>query len=164
MAVKKRKVVRPTPKKVVKKTLGRTAKKTVLVKTKKTQAKAKVTVSKNKPVKTVAVQRQPSITSVDKAFTKSQLFNALSGCSGIPRKTVSTLFDELSTIIGAHLKKQGPGHFTLPGLFKITVKQKPATKARKGVNPFTGAEMTFKAKPARNVVKLRPLQKLKGMA
>jgi nucleoid DNA-binding protein len=46
---------------------------------------------------------------------------------------------------------------------KITVKRKPATKARKGINPFTGEEMMFKAKPARNVIKVRPLKKLKEM-
>ena len=42
--------------------------------------------------------------------------------------------------------------------------KKPATKARKGINPFTGQETTFAAKPARTVVKIRPLKKLKDMA
>ena len=55
------------------------------------------------------------------------------------------------------------GQFILPGLMKIEVKRKPATKARKGINPFTGEETMFKAKPARNVVKVRPLKKLKDM-
>ncbi len=81
----------------------------------------------------------------------------------IKRKDISTLFEDLGTVIAAHLKKQGPGQFTIPGLVKISVKHKPATKARKGVNPFTGEEMMFKAKPARNVVKVRPLQRLKAM-
>jgi nucleoid DNA-binding protein len=51
----------------------------------------------------------------------------------------------------------------LPGLLKIEIKRKPATKARKGINPFTGVEMLFKAKPARNVVKIRPLKRVKDM-
>ncbi|MEE9418670.1 MAG: HU family DNA-binding protein [Desulfatiglandaceae bacterium] len=55
------------------------------------------------------------------------------------------------------------GKFTLPGLMKIEVKRKPATKARKGINPFTDEETVFKAKPARNVVKIRPLKQMKGM-
>jgi nucleoid DNA-binding protein len=53
--------------------------------------------------------------------------------------------------------------FTVPGLMKITVQKKPATKARKGTNPFTGEAMMFKAKPARKVVKVRALKKLKEM-
>ena len=38
---------------------------------------------------------------------------------------------------------------------KLTVKKKPATKARKGINPFTGEEMMFKAKPASKAAKVR---------
>jgi nucleoid DNA-binding protein len=53
--------------------------------------------------------------------------------------------------------------FAVPGLMKITVQHKPATKPRKGINPFTGQEMMFKAKPARNVVRIRPLKSLKDM-
>ena len=47
---------------------------------------------------------------------------------------------------------------------KLKVVRKPATKARKGSNPFTGEETMFKAKPARNLVKVRPLKKVKEMA
>jgi len=54
--------------------------------------------------------------------------------------------------------------FNLPGLLKVMVVRKPATEARKGINPFTGQETIFKAKPARNVVKIRPLKGLKDMA
>ena len=63
-----------------------------------------------------------------------------------------------------HLRKAGPGEFTVPGLMKCKVQHKPATKARKGINPFTGEEVMFKAKPARSVVKIRPLKRLKEMA
>jgi len=66
-------------------------------------------------------------------------------------------------LIARHLKKGGAGQFTIPGLMKWEVKRKPAKKARRGINPFTGEEMMFKAKPARNVVKVRPLKKLKEM-
>jgi nucleoid DNA-binding protein len=72
--------------------------------------------------------------------------------------------DELSNIIELHVKKRSVGQFTLPGLLKVQVVNKPATKARKGINPFTGEETVFKAKPARNVVKVRPLKKLKDFA
>jgi len=52
---------------------------------------------------------------------------------------------------------------TLPGHMKIEVKKKPGTKARKGINLFTGEETVFNAKPAREVVKIRPLKKVKDM-
>lgn len=152
MAAKKRKPTRSTAKKAVKKSTARIQKKSM---------------AKSKSRKTASAKKAPvkklSLSSVDKAYTKGQLFTTLAGCTGLQRKEISTLFDELGTVIAAHLKKQGPGQFTIPGLVKISVKHKPATKARKGINPFTGEEMMFKAKPARNVVKVRPLQRLKAM-
>jgi len=60
--------------------------------------------------------------------------------------------------------KKGPGLFVLPGLMKIMVIQKPASKAHKGINPFTKQEQMFKAKPARKVIKVRALKALKEMA
>lgn len=161
MAVKKRKPAKPVAKKTVKKAPARVAKKAPVVKAK---ARGKVVAKKAMPApKAVKVVRTAPLSSVDKALTKGQLFNALASSTGIARKEIATLFDHLSVVIGAHFKKQGPGQFTLPGLVKISFKQKPATKARKGTNPFTGEEMLFKAKPARNVIKVRPLQKLKEM-
>ncbi len=83
---------------------------------------------------------------------------------GITKKQVSGVFDELTSIVHRHVKKGAAGEFTLPGLAKFRVTRKPATKARKGINPFTGEETVFKAKPARNVVKIRPLKKVKDFA
>ena len=71
---------------------------------------------------------------------------------------------ELETLIEGSIKKRAIGEFTLPGLMKITTVKKPAVKARKGVNPFTGEETMFKAKPASVAVKVRPLKKLKEFA
>lgn len=157
MAAKKRKPTRSTARKAGKKTSVRTQKKS----SSKGKSRKPAVVKKSSSVKTTI--RTASVSSVDRAYTKGQLFSTLAGCTGINRKDVSVLFEELGTIIAAHLKKQGPGQFTLPGLVKISIKHKPATKARKGTNPFTGEEMMFKAKPARNVVKVRPLQRLKEM-
>jgi len=100
---------------------------------------------------------------VSDPFTKSQLLTALSEGTGLTKKDVSAVLDELNEVIRRHLKKRGAGQFTLPGLMKIKTQRKPATKARKGINPFTGAETTFKAKPARTVVKVQPLKGLKEM-
>ena len=103
-----------------------------------------------------------SFDKVSKTRTKSQVLATLSDNTGLSKKEVGVVFETLGELIGNDLKK-GPGTFTVPGLMKVTVVRKPATKARKGTNPFTGEEMTFKAKPARNVVKVRALKALKDM-
>ena len=96
-----------------------------------------------------------------KPATKSEVLKALSDKTQLSRKQVAGVFEALSETIKLHLSKKGPGIFVLPGLLKITLVNKPATKARKGINPFTKEEVIFKAKPARNVVKVRPLKNLK---
>ena len=103
------------------------------------------------------------ITAVKKPMTKSAIINEISENTELSKKQVSSVIDELAILIERHIKKRSPGQFTLPGLMKIEVKKKPATKARKGINPFTGEETVFKAKPARNVVKIKPLKKVKEM-
>lgn len=98
-----------------------------------------------------------------KAMNKTEITAALAESSGIDKKQVATLLDELSKLIGKNLADGGPGVFTLPGLLKISVSRKPATPERKGINPFTKEETVFKAKPARNVVKVSALKSLKEM-
>jgi hypothetical protein len=77
---------------------------------------------------------------------------------------VLSVFDSLTGEIKFAVGKKGPGVFAVPGLMKIIVVQKPATKAHKGINPFTKVEQMFKAKPARKVIKVRPLKALKDFA
>ena len=103
------------------------------------------------------------ITAIAKPMTKSLMMAEIAGNTGLTKKQVDSVFDELAILIERHIKKRSAGQITLPGLMKIEVKRKPATKARKGINPFTGEETVFKAKPARNVVKIRPLKKVKDM-
>lgn len=98
-----------------------------------------------------------------KVRTKSQVYGDLAVEGDLSRKQVTGVFDGLAGMIKKDLGKRGPGIFTVPGLMKIKVVRKPATKARKGINPFTGVEMMFKAKPARNVVKVLALKGLKDM-
>ena len=100
---------------------------------------------------------------VKKAPTKSEIYAHISEEAELSRKQVAAVFDSLSGLIDKNLKPRGPGFFTVPGLMKIKVIKKPATKARKGINPFTGEETIFKAKPARKVVKVLPLKALKDM-
>ena len=103
------------------------------------------------------------ITALKKPMTKSAILAELADKADLSKKQISSVLDELGIVIERHVKKGSTGQFTLPGLLKVEVKKKPATKARKGISPFTGEEMMFKAKPARKVVKVKPLKKLKDM-
>ena len=95
------------------------------------------------------------------APTKSEILNTISKDTSLSRKQVSAVFDSLGNCIKKSLR--GNGLFTMPGLLKMKVVKKPATKAREGVNPFTGEKMMFKAKPASKKVRVMPLKSLKGM-
>jgi nucleoid DNA-binding protein len=123
---------------------------------------AKRTVAK-KVVKKAVVKKPAAVKSVSKAYTKSQIMTYLSEQAGITKKEATTVYESLVGLVGVHLKSKKVANFTFPGLAKYVVSRKPATKARKGVNPFNGEPMTFKAKPARNIVKVRPLKALKDM-
>lgn len=101
--------------------------------------------------------------SAAKAATKGDIFNALSEQSGLSKKDVASVFSAMNELIAKELGKKGPGLFVLPGLLKLKIVRKPATKAKQGINPFTKEAMTIKAKPARNVVKAVPLKSLKDL-
>lgn len=98
---------------------------------------------------------------LEKALTKSQLMSELAEDTGLAKKEVAAVVEALGAEIVRHLKKKGPGAFSLPGLAKFTSVVKPARKARKGINPFTGEEIMIKAKPASRAVRIRPLKALK---
>jgi nucleoid DNA-binding protein len=76
---------------------------------------------------------------------------------------VREVFDALTAIMAADLGKKGPGEFNFNGLMKLRTVNKPASKARKGRNPFTGEEITIKAKPASRKVRVRALRSLNAM-
>jgi len=101
--------------------------------------------------------------SITERYNKTQILDAIASATDLSRKQVGAVLDELANVIEGHVKKKGCGEFVLPGLLKINTVRKPAVKARKGINPFTGEEQMFKAKPAKTVVKIRPLKKLKDM-
>ena len=136
----------------------------------RTKAKKTTKVTKAKaPAKRIAVKASAKVKTTaklkvgNKPLKKSQIYTYVAESAELSKKQVTQVFEALSHVIEEHLKKTGPGEFILPGLLKARVQRRPATKARKGTNPFTGEEMMFKAKPARNVVRIRPLKKLKEM-
>jgi len=147
------------------------AKKTAKKKTKKRSAKkapARKAASKKKTTKKSAkkaatgAHKPARITAAkDKPRSKSEVLGVISDHVGITKKEAAQVFDVMGDMMEQDLKKTSCGVFNVPGMMKVMVQRKPATKARKGINPFTGEETVFKAKPARNVVKVRPLKGLK---
>lgn len=93
--------------------------------------------------------------------TKSEIMTIIAKDTGLSRKQIGGVFDSLNGVIKKSLRSSGL--FTMPGLLKMKVVKKPASKAREGVNPFTGEKMLFKAKPASKKVRVMPLKSLKGM-
>lgn len=128
----------------------------------KSKKMSKTTKMQKSSVKKVSAPSK-KLSSVNKSFSKSEILSNVAQLTELSQKQVRSVIDSLHQIIELHVKKAGPGTFVMPGLLKIQVINKPATKARKGINPFTGEETMFKAKPARRVVKVRPLKGLKEM-
>ena len=142
----KRRVTKKKAKRSTKRATKRTAKRTA----RKAPAAKKSTGGKISPAK-------------GKPRTKSEIFGTIADQVGISKKEVSAVFDTMSEMIAADLKR-GSGAFNIPGMMKVSVRRKPAVKAHTRPDPFNpGQMMQVKAKPARNVVKIRPLKALKDM-
>lgn len=147
----------PAKKKAAKKAVKKTAaKKTAVKKTAAKKAPAKKAAAKAPVARKATAVKDP--------MTKTQILNEIAENTELSRKQVQSVFDELNLLVERHVKKRSAGKFTVPGLMKITVVDKPAVKARKGINPFTGEETMFKAKPKSRKVKVTPLKALKDMA
>jgi nucleoid DNA-binding protein len=127
---------------------------TVKAKKRKAAPKAAPKLDLTKPLKVAASSKTRS---------KGEIFSTIADHVGVHRRQVAGVFHALGGMIKADLSKSGSGTFKVPGLMRITVKRKPATKARPGINPFTKEQIMLKAKPARNVVRVRPLAGLRDM-
>ena len=94
-----------------------------------------------------------------KLMSKSELIQKVADEHSLPKKDVKSVFESLASVGYKELKKSGA--FVLPGFAKFVVIKKPATKARQGINPFTKEPTMFKAKPARKIVRARPVKAAK---
>jgi len=94
-----------------------------------------------------------------KRMTKSEFVAAVAKSSGLEKKQATAALTAVNSVVAQQLKSKG--EVILPGLLKLVVVKKPAVAAHKGINPFTKQETMFKAKPARKVVKARPVKALK---
>ena len=119
--------------------------------------------SPQRPVSKIALTKLLKARAASKPRSKGEVFKAIAELSGVHRRDAAAVLHAMSSLIKADLAKGGAGVFKVPGLMRIVVKRKPATKAHMGINPFTKEQTMFKAKPARNVVRVRPLQGLRDM-
>jgi DNA-binding protein HU-beta len=96
-----------------------------------------------------------------KLMSKSELIQKIADQhpNGLTRKDIKGVIESLASVGYKELKKMGV--FFVPGFAKFVVIKKPATKARKGINPFTKEPTIFKAKPARKVIRARPVKAVK---
>ena len=136
--------------------------------TRKAAKKAPKKAARKAPARKKAAKKAPAkkvvVTPIRKKLTKSQIVASLAESTELTKKQVSAVMDAYDNLVERSIKKRSVGEFTVPGIMKITTVNKPAKKARKGINPFTGEEQMFKAKPASIAVKIRPLKKLKEFA
>lgn len=111
--------------------------------------------------KTSVSSAKELLKNLSKPLTRTQQISYLAEVTNLPKKDVTSFMNSLEPMISFHLKNLE--EISIGGLMKIIVVKKPATKAREGINPFTGQPTVFKAKPAKKVVKIRPLKKVKDM-
>jgi nucleoid DNA-binding protein len=93
-------------------------------------------------------------------MSKGQFVTAVAEKSGLTKKQANAALEAINAVVTRELGKKGPGEVVLPGLLKLSLVIKPATRQHEGINPFTKEPMTYKAKPARKVVKIRALKVL----
>ena len=93
------------------------------------------------------------------ALTQTQLVSAVADRAEMSKTDAKRALAALDAIV---LEELGNAQkVRIGGLVQLTVRLKPATKARKGRNPATGEEITIAAKPASVDVRARPLAKAK---
>merc|ERR1711941_262539 len=93
------------------------------------------------------------------AMTATAVYQSVAETTGLKTKDVKGTIESIMGVAAGELKKTGS--FKLAGMLNMKLKKKPATPARKGVNPFTKEPCVFKAKPASKTVKVLAMKKLK---
>lgn len=139
-----------------------TRKKTKTATRRKTSS-ARATGTRRKTTRT-ATKKRTTTSTAPKARTKSQVFSELADSTGVAKKDVAAIFEEMGKMIKKDLGTRGPGVFTVPGLMKIKKRAVPRKPARKNVwVPLLQQYRDIPAKPARKTVKVTPLKALKEM-
>jgi len=136
-----------------------------VVKAKKPAAKKSNVVSlRSVKAKKPEMTLNTKVSAIANKQTKADIFKNLSERTGLDKKQVRNVLEAVKALIECHLMPRGSGEFTIPCVgVKATRVEKPATKARKGINPFTGEEIMISAKPKRKAVRVRAMKELKAL-
>lgn len=118
------------------------------------------TIKNSKDISSKTTNKE-TLKNLDKPFTRTQQITHLADTTNLSKKDITNVMGSLEQMISSHLKQLG--EISVGGLMKLTITKRPATKAKEGINPFTGQPTIFKAKPAKKVVKIRALKKMKDM-
>merc|ERR1712187_168565 len=94
-------------------------------------------------------------------MTATAAYKSVAESTGLKTSEVKQTVEAMMGVASGELKKTGS--FKIAGMLNLKLKSKPATPARKGVNPFTKEPCVFKAKPASKTVKALPMKKLKEL-
>lgn len=114
-------------------------------------------------MKKAAPAPKKALPAISAKMTKTGMLTEMATNTGLTKKQIEAVLEEMESLIERHIRKRGVGEFVLPGLLKIRSVKRPATKKRIGRNPATGEEITISAKPASVRVRVTALKKLKGM-
>ena len=139
------------------------AKKAAAKKAPAKKAPAKKAAAKKAPAKKAAAAPVKKAPGIKAKMTKTAILNEIATNTNLSRAQVTSVMDELESVIERHIRKRSVGEFTLPGLLKIKAAKRPASKKRMGRNPATGEEIVIPAKPATTRVRVSALKKLKDM-
>merc|ERR1719506_3007738 len=91
-------------------------------------------------------------------MSQSSVYQSVAETTGLKTKDVKGVVDAMMGVAAEQVKKSGS--FKLGGMLNMKLKNKPATRARKGINPFTKEPCVFKPKPASKTVKCFAMNKL----
>merc|ERR1712183_1081663 len=113
-----------------------------------------------RPIVSEAMKGMKAMKAQKSGLTTTAMQQSVADTCGVKRKDVKSVLEAFLDLGSSELKKTGT--FKIGQMIKLKLKVKPATPARKGVNPFTKEPCVFKAKPASKTVKALALKKLKA--
>merc|ERR1711879_324167 len=95
------------------------------------------------------------------AMSASAAYSSVAEKLELKPSQVKEVMEGYFALAGQQLKSSDS--FKLGNFMNLKLKKKPAQKKRKGINPFTGEEQWFQAKPASKTVRCIPMKALKEM-
>ena len=97
----------------------------------------------------------------NKPLNKADIVARIAEKCDVSKKDADAMLDALTDLMKSEMSKDGNKVFVLPGVLKISIGQRPATRERASINPFNGKPMVVAAKPVRASVRVRALKGLK---